>query len=101
MARPRGSNRNYQVAKKTVDRMLDLEEWVVDDLEKAYQVLHLILHDETIPNNQIKRGAAETIINLHNKFYGVRKGQAELTVEELEAQDIKDNEPILSLVMTN
>jgi len=83
--------------------MLLLEESVGEDIDAAYAVLHDIIHDTEIPNNQIKRGAAESIIALHRHFYQKRKGVAEPTIEEMDAQktSVKIKEkPLLRLTMT-
>ncbi|MCK5610891.1 hypothetical protein KAR91_53955 [Candidatus Pacearchaeota archaeon] len=86
MARPKGTGKEYQIAKLTVNQMLNLEKKVSEDVDEAYGVLADIMRDEEA-SATARKGCAETVIKLHSTFYDKRKGVAVRTVEEMDAAD--------------
>lgn len=101
MARPVGANKEYTIAKKTVEQMLNLEKWVNDHFDDAQKILADIMLDPEA-SHSVRKGVAETIVGLHKEFYKRRKGLADSTIEEMEAeitQEERKDKPLICLTM--
>lgn len=101
IARPKGTGKEYQVAKKLVEQKILLEELVSDDILDAYHILTDVMRN-TDEKGAIRASAARTVIDMYDKFYKQRKGTAETSLEEFKALETKssadaDGRPLLKL----
>lgn len=97
MARAKGTNKEYRVAKKLVEQKLLLEEKVSDSILLAFQVLYDTMTDKDA-GPSVRVGCAKTIIEMYEKFYKSRKGTSEITLDEFKAittTSVADKKPTL------
>ena len=86
MARP---TKEAARARDTVLAVTDLEDWVTKYAPDARKTLMDIMLDKSASATN-RKGVAETILRLQAEFYKRRKGAAELTVEEADSIDRRD-----------
>jgi len=103
MARPKGTDKEYQLARDTVATRKNVERWAADLLtEGGLQYLADIAKDPNAPA-QVRKGIIDSAIKINAEAYAVRKGRAEYTVVEADAAENREEadsnggKPALSL----
>lgn len=97
MARPKGITKAVQSDRRIIAMMDELKKRVSDDVVEAYQVMTSVMRD-TSASATARKGAAETVIKLHNAFYKEATGENQDNVgEESEQLPIAANGNLLRL----
>jgi len=86
MSRPKGTDKRWAAKKKTIDEMLKTEQWAAKNLKEAREVILDVMRDTEAPATA-RRGAAETVMNVHKWFYNKHGGKAEYSEYEDKKKD--------------
>lgn len=97
MARPKGITKAVQSDRRIIAMMDEIKKRVSDDVVEAYKVMTSIMRD-TSASATARKGAAETVIKLHNAFYKEAIGEpTEVIDDDKEQLPIAANGNILRL----